>query len=631
MKVSYTWLQSFFAEQLPTPDEIADKLTFGAFEIEGIEEVGDDTVIDVDVLPNRAHDALSHRGIAREISTLFELQMKDDPFAKDIPALEPTTDELNVRITDSERCTVYTTALIKGVKVGPSPEWLRDRLEAVGQKSINNVVDATNYIMFGLGAPAHAFDADKLGSSLVVRAARDGEKVTVLGGDEKELTTDMSVIADADSDTAIAVAGVKGGVHAELTESTTNVVLEVAKFHPTITRKAAQALSLRTDASKRFENEMSDVVPIYGMHALAQLVLEVAGGELIGFATTPVPEKENYSVTVTTSRVNALLGTHLSDDDVVRVLNQLQFVYTQDGETFTVQAPFERYDIRIPEDVVEEIGRVYGYNNIEGSTMDVTEVAELSKKHYVAEVVRGVLAPLGFTEVYTHALRGSGEVALANALASDKDHLRKNLAEGLVEALDKNEKNAPLLGLDTVRMFEVGNVFTTEGEFTHCAVAVRVQGKKKCEERTNDELTAAKDAIAHALGITLDNATIDGDVLEFNITDLDLTPAAYLKNAYIGDDTTFAPYSSFPFVLRDIAVWVPESVSADDVLTLIRDNAGELLVRTDLCDEFTKEGRTSYAFHLVFQAMDKTLTDDEVGTFMQAVEAAMQEKEWEVR
>jgi len=289
MLVSYKKLNSFFEEDLPSAEEIAEKLTFGAFEIEGIEEVGDDKIIDVDVLPNRASDSLSHVGIAREVSTLTGIPMTHRPL-EIIPKMSPrVSDELRVTVDDKMRCPVYTAALIRGVKIGPSPDWIKEKLEATGQKSINNIVDATNYVLFGLGQPLHAFDARKFtekdGSIGVgVRAAKSGEKIIVLGGDEYELTDEMTVITDGNSDKAIAIAGVKGGAGPEVDESTVDIVVESAKFNPVVTRKTAQALNLRTDASKRFENEVPEELPFIGIEIAVGLIQKIAGGELVGYA-----------------------------------------------------------------------------------------------------------------------------------------------------------------------------------------------------------------------------------------------------------------------------------------------------------------------------------------------------------
>jgi phenylalanyl-tRNA synthetase beta subunit len=791
MLFSYKWLQSFFDEELPSAEEVADKLTFGAFEIEGIEERDGDKIIDVDVLPNRASDSLSHNGIAREISTLTGISLKHKPLEIS-PILSPRlSKELVVTINDEMRCPVYTAVLIRGVKVGPSPDWIKEALEAIGQKSINNIVDATNYILFGMGQPLHAFDAKKFTEKdssigIGVRPAKNGEKIIVLGGDEYELTNEMTVITDGNSDEAIAIAGVKGGAGHEVDENTVDIVIESAKFNPVVTRKTAQALNLRTDASKRFENEVPNEFPFYGIEIVVELIQKIAGGELIGYAGTEPKESKPYILGISADEVNKVLGTNLSESDVRGVLDKLGFKYEKledpiagvlkiaktlegkpykygasvssdapecfdcssliswlfaqvgvsvprvsvdqylwgdfvdendimpgdvvfsntnvnhvwyeskdflpgqevsegvdhcglyigDGKVlhaagsggtditngtetrdvgkvvieeftasdrfgdgivgyrrmmdsninrFVVNVPFERLDLRISADLIEEIGRVYGYKNIKGESLSKSdEKLKVNKKHYFSEKIRNALTSIGFTEVLTYSLKNKGEVALLNALASDKDHLRSNLSDSVSDVLEQNNKNAPLLGLyDAVNIFEIGNVFTKNEEESHVCI---VSTKK-------DEIEKAKKIIKNTLGVEPEFKEAEAAV-ELNLSGLleKLPPPdSYEKISNIAQDAVFKPISQYPFVLRDIAVWVPESTTSDVVIEVISKNSGDLLVREDMFDVYKKDGKVSYAFHLVFQATSKTLTDAEVNSIMKKVETELIKREWEIR
>ena len=789
MLVSYTWLQRFFDDPLPVPEALAEKLTFGAFEIEGIEKKGDlpapqsetarqagDTVIDVKVLPDRACYALSHRGIAREIATLCELPMKD-PLRERPPQFDPLTEDISVAVRDAERCPFYAAALIKGVKVGPSPAWLKEHLESIGQKSINNIVDATNFVMFDLGTPLHAFDADRLSGRIGVRAAKAGETITLLGGTEKTLTEDMTVIVDDEADMPIAIAGVKGGTYAELKDSTMNIIIEAAKFDPIRTRKTAVALSLKTDASKRFENNIAAEMPMYGIEVVVELIMEVAGGDLIGYATTALPYKLPYKLGVSTEEVNRVLGTQLAESDITALLERQGFVfekiedprayaltvareqlgkpyklgasitreaphvfdcsslvayayacagvpiprvsvdqylwtepvakadlkvgdliffntknqdvsvwyesvdfirgakvpegvshvamYAGDGmciharksagavlkepleevesrskvvgyrrvnsatPRINVAVPFERLDLRIPQDMIEEVGRVYGYSNIKAEELPpADEKPNLNPRWVASEAVRKTLGELGFSEVYTYTLRDDGEVRLANALATDKSTLRGSLSPGLVEALAKNEYNAPLLGIDAVKIFEIGNVFAGEGESLHVAIAVRPLTPKKRAERANEALIDAKAAIEKEFDVSIDHRISD-EVLE-----CELPTYRDLRNPdmpLVAEGVQYQTLSIYPFVLRDIALWVSEGTVADEVRALIIEQSGETLIRVDQFDEFTKDGRTSYAFHLVFQSAEKNLSDTEVNVIMDVVQSAIKGRSWEVR
>lgn len=644
MKISYKWLQTFFDDgALPSAEELEQKLMFHAYEVEGIEEMDNDVILDIDVLPNRSSDSLSHRGIVREISALFEIPMKHDPLREEVE-LTPSTSAVSISLGNNASCSYYAAALITGVTVGESPAWLKSKLEAIGQKSINNIVDATNYVLFGLGQPTHIFDAQKFSGDsphIGVRRAKDREKLTLLGGEEIELNNTMTVITDKNSDKAIAVAGVKGGAPAEVSAETTDVVIESAKFDPVQTRKTAQALKIRTDASTRYENNVPAKLSEYGVRAVADLILEIAGGKLVGFTSAGSPEEQNESVAVSTSHVSKLLGAEIKEEEIEDIFTRLQFEYSRDGEEFNVTAPFERRDIKIPEDIIEEVGRVYGYNKIRSAALPEPEHEPLvHKKFAYAELIRNTLNAIGYTEVYLYSLRDSGEVKLLNSLANDKDHLRSDLSNGIAESLDKNEREAPLLGInDAVRIFEIGNIFKQDAEETHVCMGVRAIGAKKREERTAEALDevwlVVKKVLGKLAGEFECKRSNSVGYIEFSLDDF-IEDLPELENypdvKTVGADVSYRAVSQYPFVLRDIAIWVPARTSLNDVLGIIEKHAGELLVRADLFDEFEKDDRTSYAFHLVFQSYEKTLTDNEVGEIMQKIESEINAKDgWEVR
>ena len=274
MKVSYNWLQEYFEEKLPNPGDLGDILTFHAFEIEEIEKVGDDYMIDVDVLPNRSSDCMSHRGIAREISTILDKKMKHDPLEGETLEVDES-DKFKVEVKDNELCSRYAIAIIDGVKVGPSPEWLKKYLETLGQRSINNIVEATNYVMLNTGQPLLAFDAEKLKGGehkkITVRSAKEGEKITTLAGDEYELDKSTLLITDGNSGLPIGIAGVKGGKIAEVDENTKDVVIESAHFNAVSVRKTSQKLKLWTDASTRFQNNPSQHLVGYALADVVEL------------------------------------------------------------------------------------------------------------------------------------------------------------------------------------------------------------------------------------------------------------------------------------------------------------------------------------------------------------------------
>lgn len=629
MKVSKKWLQEYFASPLPDTEELVRRITFGIFEVEEVMRVGDDDVLDVKVLPDRSSYCLSHRGIAREIATLLDVLFKKDPLREPLPQWQESK-LLAVKVEDAKLCPRYMGAVMRDVTIGPSPEWLKKALETLGQRSINNIVDATNYVMYNLGQPLHAFDLKKLETtddvaSIVVRQAKEGEKITVLTGETYELDTHDLLITDGESEKPLAVAGIKGGKQAEIDADTKDIVLEAANFNYVSVRKTSRKLKLVTDASVRFQNEPSPELVGYAMQSVVALIEKIAGGNLEGVVDVYAKPPASHAVTVTLNDIQSLLGATIAEQEVSDIFSRLGFEYKKDGGTFTVTPPFERTDLTIKEDLIEEVGRVYGYENIKAVLPLVPkEKPALNKNFYYAQKVRKVLVGLGFSEVYTYTLRSKGEVELENPLASDKAFMRASLADGIRESLELNAHSAPLLGLDAVKIFEIGTVFKKEGEHMSLALGVK---HKKAKEILEQALNILKQVLPDMQGDT------ENYVIEINFDQAIQVlpvPEAYelLSERAL---KTYQPFSSYPFVLRDIALWVPENIEQKEIIDLITQQAGDLLVRVDLFDTFKKEERISYAFHLVFQSKTKTLTDVEVGEVMNSIVNQMQQEGWEVR
>jgi phenylalanyl-tRNA synthetase beta chain len=597
MKVSRVWLQTYFDKQLPRAESIADALTFHAFEIE--EVTGD--LIDVKVLPNRAADCLSHRGIAKELSAILDTPMKSDPLREPVPVSEKTA--LSVEIEDPKKCLRYMGALVKGVKIGPSPQWLKAAIESVGQRSINNVVDATNYVMLNIGQPLHAFDAARLRQkdgtyAIGVRSAKENEKITTLSREEFTLDSSIVVITDANADEAIALAGVKGGASAEVTAQTTDLVIESANFDGTTVRRAAQKLKLFTDASVRFQNRPSPELAAYGMRDVLKLITDIAGGETVG-VTDIYPARPAFaSVSVTLSQVNGILGSSFSANDVADAFERLTLQTKIDGDTFTVTPSFERTDLTIPEDLVEEVGRIISYDKVPAAELPSLSTSPDQARYRGIERMKDQLIEHGFTEVSTQSFAKEGDIVLENPLDKAKPALRVSLEENLQEALTKAKQYAPG---EKPKLFEVGTVFPKEGEHLELRMTERV-AEWGDTAATVDDLSVAK----------------------LEDYGKDYTPRRYKLDAY-------KPFSVYPFIARDIALWVPSGTGAPEIESAIRERAGELLIRLDQFDRFEKEGRVSYAFRLVFQSDERTLTDDEANRTMDTIGAALSEKGYEVR
>jgi phenylalanyl-tRNA synthetase beta chain len=660
MLVLHSWLKDYLGDSLPTPEKVEELLTFHSFEIDGVEEVGDETVIDVSVLPNRASDCLCHRGVARELASLLGVSLVHDPLAAK-PELV-VTDKILVDIQNEVACPRFTATLITGVTVGESPEWLKKRFGALGVRSINNIVDATNYVMYALGEPMHAYDADLFPQTdgkwnFVVRDARPGETISLLaeGGKDEDRVVELMgtelLIVDGSSDIPIGLAGVKGGRYAGVHAGTKNIIIEAAHFNPVTTRKTARRLGIVIDASKRFENEPSRELPPYAQAEIVKLITDIAGGTFEGWVDEYKETKQNPTVIVTLKKTNALLGSKLSLEQIKDIVVQIGATvtdfkakeFTSDGaeligeeyESFAAIGPFDRNDLNIEEDFIEEIGRIYGLHHIASVIPDKVLLKEVNVRQYYTEAIRQELIQSGFSEVITSSFTNKDEIQLQNSLASDKSYLRSNLQKNLHKVLDTNFTHIDLLGMRDVRVFEIGTVFdkteTSVSEHTSIALGVRTKGNGY--NRKDDAiLKTACETVNHVLGAKLEWKMEKG-VAEANLSNVlpSLTaPTSY--GTYITKPiNTYKPVSVYPAMSRDIALWVGEGEMVAEVESTILQAAGDLVVRLSLFDTFTKDGRTSYAFRLVFQSFEKTLTDAEVTTHMDAVYQAVAEKGWEVR
>lgn len=788
MQVLRSWLQEYLKKPLPDTDTVSSVLTKGAFELEGVTAVGDDAVIDVDVLPNRSHDALSHLGIARELSVLFEIPFAPPSFVFEGDTRVSSADLVTLDVLPETKVVRAMKRLAIDVNVGPSPEWLKQKLEALGQRSINNIVDITNFVMLETGQPVHAFDFDKLAGEkkhITIRMAEDGEEITILDGKAFTLSKENAVIADDDK--ALDIAGVKGGAASGIDEKTTRVVLSACTFNPTQIRKTSRGLGILTDASKRFEQGVSPVLAERAMARLSQLVTEVAGGKVSADVLDFYPRKRQpFVVGVSTNDVNRILGTSMSDADVESILGRLGFAFEKvnpkervlefaqklvgapykygasvsydapkefdcssfiayvfaqagvafprmavdqfmfcsevseselepgdivfanrdadgttefiesldtnqvrqtrtshdvlpgttlpdgidhngiylgegkivhasgkwhrgevivedmkespgfqkivgcrrpdisEGERYVVTVPEERLDLQSgpgfmisgnTEDLVEEIGRVYGYDKIDPIIPEEQVPRELNKTFYYTQKIRDILTDLGFSEVMTYSFVPKGDVELQNPIADDKKFLRTTLVEGLKDAFDRNLHEKPLLGVEMVKMFEVGTVFSKKEE--HIELGIVAEKEKEVTEAFEKIGEAFGEKISHKNGVANLSHYVE-KLSEPSVYDL---PTVGTKG------TLYRAASPYPFVLRDIAVWTPNPVTSLEVEKLIREKAGDLLVRMTKFDEFSKEGRTSFAYHLVFQSPEKTLKDDEVNTIMTAVSDTLNGRE----
>lgn len=664
MKISRNWLQTYFEKEIPSAEKLAELFTFHSCEIESLEEIiysektSDgktheikDCILDLKVLPDRAHYALCHKGVAEEVSVLTGQTLKPRWFLKSLPKVS-SDQKKAARIEDEKFCRRYTGRNIELSKVEPSFLWMETALTAIGQRAINSIVDATNYIMFDIGQPLHAFDAGKIKGDLVIRAAKEGEKITLLDDREIILTADDHVIADDLG--ALDIAGVKGGKRAEISSTTTNILLTSCNFDPTMVRRTSTKYNLRNEASKRFENEISADTASHGLDHLSAIISEMYPEAKFGPIIDQYPLKAKQTVmTFDFAYLEERLGIKVPLDEAKKILEGMGIgvKVASGGETFpppgglaSLTIPYERLDLVIKEDIVEEIGRIYAYDHVQGILPPLSAgKVDVLPTFYLAEKIKNILADLGFSEVSLYTLVEKGDIETAKPLAKDKAFARNNLSDGMLACVEKNALNADLLGLSAVKVFEIGHIFAKDSEEIHLVLGT-AQIKKVKGFKSDSIISETIKKLENVLGLTLKGRSQVGKNVNYSVYEIDLEPLIKSFKAGSFESLSFKPastnryqrFSLYPFIVRDVAVFVPESISGENVWKIIKmgiteAKAGDLLVRHALFDTFKKEGKTSYAFRLVFQSMEKTLTDDEANIIMEIIYSGLKKEGWEVR
>jgi phenylalanyl-tRNA synthetase beta chain len=485
MKVVYNWLKEF-VDAKASAAELGTRLSLCGVAIDSVEETPAGTVLDAEITSNRP-DCLGHYGIAREVATIYRLPLKPvQPKLKEIA--EKGADAARVDIEASELCGRFTARVMRGVKVQPSPDWLRQRLEAIGQNSINNVVDITNYVMFELGHPLHAYDLDKLNERrIVVRKSKAGEKIRTLDGAERTLAKDMCVIADGAR--AIGIGGVMGGAETEITFSTRNILIECAWFDPIAVRRTSKALGLRTEASYRFERGADPEMAELASRRTAELIQQVAGGEILSGVIDVYPRPEPLrKIKFTRKELLRVMGADIPDRDIEDILSALGFrpvrVDGNRGATGALVAEWEcqqpswRRDVTRGIDLVEEVARHYGYEKFPPRLPPAKQPAHPLPHAEAMERIIERLVGLGYHEIVAIPIvdskldalfrpEGAAPAVIGNPLAEDASTMRSNGIVSMASALEWNLNH----GQRNLRLFEIGRTYELQnGEPKETAV-----------------------------------------------------------------------------------------------------------------------------------------------------------------
>ena len=663
MRVPFDWLKEF-VEIAGSPEEVAEKLTMIGLEVEGIESVDGNEVLEVNVTPNRS-DCLSILGIARELSVAFNSPLKIPQHA--LNSKQPVSG-FSIEIVNPELCNRYTGRLIKGVKISDSPSWIKNRLEKCGIRSINNIVDITNYVLLEFGHPLHAFDADTInGEKIIVNTAGKNSKIVTLDGLERELPEDALLIWD--STRPVAIAGVMGGLKTEVSAHTSNIFLESAYFAPSSIRKTSKTLNLFSESSYRFERGTDIEFLKNALNRAAQMIHEIAGGTIYEIDDAYHVKYAPETVTVRYEQINKILGTEVPNGDMLEMLMKLGMSVQDKGNFFSVSPPPYRRDIQRENDIAEEVARFFGYNRIRSTIPKSTlSCGLLNEKSNYIDRTREVMRKSGFTEIITYSFmspssldmfhipqtdRRSHTIGIKNPLRQEESLLRTTLIPALLERfkynLDRGQKD--------IRFFEIARVFQDTGErlpleelmlgglyyrervsslwgedvkgfFVTKGLLESMFAEFKIQEisfspSSEPFLHQRQSADIYAAGVHLGSVGVispdiaekldlkrhDPEIVLFEIN-LDLFYTHSTK------PIQYVPIPKYPAVERDIAVVVDETLPASEMKNMIMAFASELIESVSIFDVYRgvhiPEGKKSLAFNIVYRSRQRTLTDDEV-------------------
>ena len=661
MNVSYDWLRQYCDLKL-TPNELALRLPELGVEVDDVSEIGGDTVFELEIAANRP-DLLSMIGVAREVAASTGAELK-------VPEvnLECGDDDVagltSVDLDAPDLCVRYTARLIRGVKIAPSPAWLVERLERIGLRPVNNVVDITNFVLMECGQPLHAFDFDKLrGRKIVVRRAKPGEPITAIDGSVRELTAEMLVIADAEVPTA--VAGVMGGLDTEISEATTNVLLESARFLPANIRRTSRALGLSSDSSYRFERGVDPKAVDWGSERAAAMIAELTGGQVArGVIDVGAPPSPELVVSLRPERTSLVLGMEVPAPEQRALLERWGFeVVAERAGGLDLRVPSFRPDVTREIDLIEEVARAYGYEKVPEETQMRVRAVPVQRCDVVSAKVRGLCAGMGYGEARTSSFISTDLAArfrhwspevnvISNPVSNKEPALRTSLIPGLLRAKKINVNK----GTPQIALFELSRTYgrrsgepaektclgllddggfaslrgTLDALFEHLGVSDKVTwsgyGDANLARGRSAELRLGEGLLGVAGEITKELAA------EFELKsapavaeiDFDLLIEAATL------DRRYRPLPRFPSVRRDLCVVVDESVTWSALRECADAEAGELAESVAFLSEYRGEqvepGKKTLAFSVTYRAADRTLTGQEADEATARVARAMKEQ-----
>lgn len=674
MRVSYNWLKDY-VDIKASPEKLAEMMTMAGLSVESVEKKGDDFILEAEITSNRP-DWLSYIGVAREIAAITGRKLKVPLIRAQERKSARAQGLVKIRVEDAKLCPRYTARMIRNIKVGESPEWLRKKIESIGLRSVNNVVDITNFCLFETGEPMHAFDLDNIaGGSVIIRKASKGEKIVVIDGTERTLDNSMLVIADSAG--SIAIAGVMGGIKTEVGLSTKNILLEAAYFDPISTRRTSRMLALPTESSYRFERKVDMDNIKYASDRATRLILETAGGAAEDYIDIGKAEKTKTRMDLNIDRLNKILGIKISPSKIKDILTSLGLkCKSQTKNTLKLEIPTFRQDLQNEIDLIEEAARIYGYNNIPETLPSVVEKgARLPLDIIVDNKIREVLKSLGLSEIITYSLLSRKALSLTNTddknaaavknpLSAEQEMIRPSAIAGMLGVIryNINRKNNDL------KLFELGKVYFKEGtdsfkERRNLAIGItgeiydRWIGRER--QVTLFDLKGMLDTLFATLGSrefsareTVNHTFSSGACASIEVKgepfgimgeidpavskNFDIKDKVYMLEidcekllGFISLEKHFKEPARYPSVIRDISIIIDNDISNDNIISSITETAGTILKKVQLIDRYRggqiPDGKTSLTYRLEYQDINRTLEDKEVQEAHSRVVRALQD------
>ncbi len=669
MKVSFKWLKDYVSPGI-APEKLAERLTMAGLEVEKIQSINGDTVFEIEVTPNRP-DCLNMWGIAREVAAILNKSRKTPAIKK----FNPPKTKCDIEIVDKVACLRYIGTVIHDVQVAATPQVIKERIEALGSRSINNVVDITNFVLMETGQPLHAFDYDKLeGGKIIVRRARASEKIVTLDG--KEHTLDPSILVIADAKRAVAIAGVMGGKDTEVTNKTKNIFLESAYFDPFVIRRGSRKLGLKSDSSYRFERGVGFEMVKKGSERALGLILDSAKGQVKQYEDIISSKRPSQirSIALFKRTVDSLVGANLSLPQCKNILKKLDFeVKTTSKETLKVIPPSFRNDIKEEIDLIEEICRIVGYDQLPMSLPTVKlQQIPVNRIYETRKKVRQILVAQGLSEVITYAmvskriLEKSNQglltgIEIQNPLSQDQELMRPSLLPNFLSIVATNLNR----GQKDLKFFEAGKIYPIDGEKEVLGLAMIGLSKMDWRETKKEvNFYDIKGAIEQLIerfgveGITFLRGEYsyleEGQAAQISLGNEDIGVVGKVrqsvlegweikaKNVFFAQidferlmkqalsKKFYAPVVEFPAMTRDVSLAVKKETVFQEVVDIAKAQGGKILTSIRFNEEYLGEnlahGHRGLIFSLTYQSPERTLKDAEVNDVHGRVLSSLQKE-----